>query len=61
MQDAYQIWFGAMGPDTQPMGEVKTPGQLYQKQVAATVAKLLGLTFIANHPIADPISNVLKK
>lgn len=61
INDAYQIWFAAMGPDTAPTGEAKAEGQLYQQQVAATIAKLLGLTFIANHPIAEPISNVLKK
>ena len=61
IQDAYQIWFAAMGPDTAPTGEAKTAGQLYQQQVAATIARLLGLTFTANHPVAEPISNVLKK
>jgi hypothetical protein len=61
IQDAYQIWFAAMGPDTQALGEVKTAGQLYQKQVAATVARLLSLNFTSNHPVAEPIANVLKK
>lgn len=61
IQDAYQIWFAAMGPDTQALGEVKTSGQLYQKQVAATIAQLLGLDFTSSHPVAEPISNVLKK
>lgn len=58
---ANQIWFGAMGPDTQAMGEVKTPGQLYQQQIAATIARLLGMHFTSNHPVAEPIVNVLKK
>jgi hypothetical protein len=61
VEDAYQIWFAAMGPDTQPLGEVKTAGQLYQQQVAATIARLLGFTFTSNHPVAEPILNVLKK
>jgi bisphosphoglycerate-independent phosphoglycerate mutase (AlkP superfamily) len=61
IEDAYQIWFAAMGPGIQALGEVKTPGQLYQKQVAATVAKLLGLNFTSNHPVAEPIPGVLKK
>ena len=34
----------AIGPDTPALGEVKT-GQYYQNQVAATVAKLLGLNY----------------
>jgi hypothetical protein len=61
VQDASQIWLIAMGPDTQATGEVKNPGQLYQQQVAATIAKLLGLNFTSNHPVAEPITNVLKK
>ena len=32
----------AMGPDTPALGEVKTAGQLWQNQVAKTVAKFLG-------------------
>jgi len=59
IEDAYQIWFGAMGPDTKAMGEIKTPGQLYQKQVAATIAKFLGLKFTAAHPVAEAIESVL--
>ncbi len=61
VEDACQIWFAAMGPDTEPLGEIKTSGQLYQQQVAATVARLLGLNFTSNHPVAEPISNVFKK
>lgn len=61
VEDAFQIWFAAMGPDTQAAGEVKTPGQLYQKQVAATIARLLGLNFTSSHPVAEPITTVLKK
>lgn len=36
------IWMMAMGPDTPALGEVKTAGQLWQNQVAKTVAKFLG-------------------
>ena len=61
VKDAYEIWFAAMGPDTPPMGEVKTAGQLYQKQVAATIAKCLGMNYTAKHPIAEPISTIFKK
>ncbi len=59
--DASEIWFAAMGPDTKPGGEVKVPMQLYQQQIAATIAAFLGLKFTADHPIAEPISSVLYK
>ncbi|MEO5892928.1 MAG: alkaline phosphatase family protein [Ferruginibacter sp.] len=61
IEDAGQIWIAAIGPDTTPQGEIKTPGLLYQKQLAATFAKLLNLTFTADHPIGEPIENIYKK
>lgn len=61
IEDAYQIWLAAIGPDVPVMGEVKTAMQLYQKQIAATIAGLLGYTFKANHPVAEPIFTILKK
>jgi hypothetical protein len=61
IEDAHELWLAVMGPDTKPEGELKTPGQLYQKQIAATIAQLLGFTFAANHPVADPINSIYKK
>ncbi|MEZ4828629.1 MAG: alkaline phosphatase family protein [Bacteroidia bacterium] len=43
--DADQIWIGVIGPDSPALGEVKKTGQLYQNQVAKTVATLLGLDY----------------
>ena len=61
IEDAHELWLAVIGPDTAPSGEMKTPGQLYQKQIAATIAQLLGFTFTANHPVADPITTIYKK
>ncbi len=61
IEDAHELWLAVIGPDTSPSGEIKTPGQLYQKQIAATIAQLLGLSFTANHPVADPITTIYKK
>jgi hypothetical protein len=33
---------------------------LYQEQLAATFAKVLGFTFTAKHPIAEPITTIYK-
>jgi hypothetical protein len=52
IQGADQIWMAAIGPQVTKMGEVKISEQLYQKQFAATFAKLLGYSFTANHPVA---------
>lgn len=58
--DAGQIWIAAIGPDTKPTGEMKNKNILYQEQLAATFAKLLGFTFTANHPVAKPIESIYK-
>ncbi len=60
VEDAEQIWFAIMGPNTPAMGEVKTQGQLYQKQFAQTLAKIMGYTFTAEHPVAEEIKSAIK-
>ena len=55
---ASSIWFALMGPGLQkigPLGEQTKQGQFYQKQLAATMTKLMGKPFKAVHPIGDPI------
>ncbi|MBD1391585.1 alkaline phosphatase family protein [Mucilaginibacter glaciei] len=55
-------WFAVIGPDTKPMGEIKTQTTTYHKQLAQTMAKLLGLDFKANagHEVGDAILTVIK-
>lgn len=57
---AGQIWFAVMGPGTPASGEMKTAGQLYQKQFAQTIAKLMGYAFTANHPVAGEVKSAFK-
>lgn len=59
VKDADQIWIAALGPDTPALGaEVK--GQFYQNQMAATVAKALGVDY--QQPKAGKaLGKVLKK
>ncbi|MEO8534028.1 MAG: phosphoglyceromutase [Flavobacterium sp.] len=58
---ASEIWFAAMGPEIAPKGEIKAETQLYQKQFAQTIAKIMGYTFTASHPVAKEISEVFDK
>jgi len=58
---ASEIWLAVMGPDTRALGEVKQSGQLYQEQIAATLAALLGTTFVANHPVGKMIPGIISK
>jgi Type I phosphodiesterase / nucleotide pyrophosphatase len=50
-----QTWLAMLGNGIAPAGEVDQQQQIYQKQLAATIAALLGMRFIAKHPIAKPI------
>jgi len=40
-----EIWIAILGPDSPALGELTSPGQLYQNQLAQTVARLLGLPY----------------
>ncbi|MBS1946499.1 MAG: phosphoglyceromutase [Bacteroidetes bacterium] len=59
VEDAGQIWIAVIGPDTKPLGEVKTPVALYQKQIAPTIAALLGFKFVPDHGNAEPILSII--
>ena len=59
--DAYEIWFAAMGPNISSTGEQKSNVQFYQDQFAQTIAKILGFTYKASHPISPEIKSVFKK
>ena len=61
ISDAHEIWFAVMGPGIQPSGEVKSSGRVYQKQFAQTIAKLMGYTYKAAHPIAEEVKTVLAR
>lgn len=60
IKGADEIWFAAIGPDAPARGEVKGVVQLYQQQFAQSIAKILGYTYTANHPIADEILFLFK-
>lgn len=49
------IWMAVLGPDIQPEGELRMKGQVYQRQIAATIASLLGDPAAPGHPPGKPI------
>jgi hypothetical protein len=56
---AGNIWVAVMGPDTPALGERTHVGEIYQAQVAATVAALLGKDFRAfRKDAAPPIAGI---
>jgi hypothetical protein len=60
VEGSSQIWIAAMGPGIQVLGESRKPVQLYQGQMATTIARLLGLTFQAEHTPLPPISEIIE-
>ncbi|WP_347053209.1 phosphoglyceromutase [Flavobacterium olei] len=58
---ASEIWFAAMGPEIAPKGEIQTNSQLYQKQFAQTLAKLMGYDFKTSHLVEKEIIEVFDK
>ncbi|TWR25407.1 LTA synthase family protein [Mucilaginibacter achroorhodeus] len=62
VKGAEQTWFAVIGPDTKVLGEIKTPTSTYHKQLAQTIAQLLGLDFKANagHEVGEAITTVFK-
>ncbi len=61
VEDSSEIWFAVLGPDSKPTGEVRQPGQYYQKQFAQTFAHLLGQHFICEHEVGQAIESVLNR
>jgi hypothetical protein len=50
-----ETWMALLGNGISPAGELKGKEQVYQKQVAATVASLLGVKFTSRHAFGKPI------
>jgi hypothetical protein len=49
-----------MGPDTKPLGEMKTNEQIYQTQFATTIAGLLGLDYkVSEKKVGEEIKDVM--
>lgn len=56
-------WFAVMGPDTDNSGEMKNQTTTFHKQLAQTIASLIGLDFRseAHHEVGDGVKTVIKK
>lgn len=61
VEGASETWFAVIGPDIPAKGEIEADMQLYQKQLTQTMARILGVTFKADHPIAEPVEAIWEK
>lgn len=55
-----QTWFAVLAPGITGRGEITGDMQLYQKQLARTMASLLGVNFTAEHPVEDGVPGISK-
>ena len=51
-----ETWFAILGPGIRAMGELKSAGQIWQKQLASTIAMLIGERFDPPHHVAGPVN-----
>lgn len=61
IEGAEEIWIAVLGPDTPALGEVENGPQLYQNQLAQTVAAFLGIKYISNKESGKRIETAMKK
>ncbi len=61
MPECDQIWITFLGPDTPAIGEVKNSDQLYQNQIAKTLAAFLGLNYTNERKPGEVIATTIKK
>jgi hypothetical protein len=61
IKGADEIWFSVIGPTIDGKGEIQKEMQLFQKQFAQTISKMLNLDFKCEHPVALPMDCLLKK
>ncbi len=59
INEADQIWFAVLGPDTAPIGEIKD-GQVYQNQFAKTMAAFLRLNYSNKFQVGEQVKMVIK-
>jgi len=59
--DASEMWFAVMAPGrVSAAGEIRRPMQLYQKQLAQTIAMILGKKYTAPHPVGGAVLELWK-
>jgi hypothetical protein len=61
IEGADQIWLAALGAGIEKMGEVNKSEQIYQAQLAQTIAELLGYDFKASQPVQKGLLLTMKR
>lgn len=61
VEGADAIWIAVMGPDTKAHGEIRENGQLYQSQIARTIAAFLGLDYTNERAVGSVIETAINR
>lgn len=56
-----ETWMAVMGPGIEPKGEMKEKQQVYLKQLAPTIADVLGVRYEASFRVSQPIEGLITK
>lgn len=56
IEGANEMWIAAIGPSVKAVGESKSKAQVYQGQIASTIAKILGYEFRPSHKVLEPLT-----
>ena len=57
---ANETWLAVIAPGISPAGEMRNTKTYYNDQLAQTIAKMLGYTFTAKHPVGEAIDELIK-
>ena len=60
IQGSSEVWMAVAGAGVEACGEIDVPMQIYQKQTAQTIARLVGQNFECEHIVAKPIQTILE-
>ncbi|MFT3909067.1 MAG: hypothetical protein QM737_06535 [Ferruginibacter sp.] len=56
-----ETWMIQLGPNIQPLGEIKERSEIQNEQFAQTIASYLGKIFVAEHPVAEAVYSLMQK
>ncbi len=60
IQGSSEIWMAVAGIGIEACGEIGVPMQIYQKQTAQTIARLVGQNFECEHAVAKSIPTIFE-
>ena len=57
-QGSSNTWLLTLGPGMPAKGEVKNKEEIFNNQIAQTIAHILGFEYTDNHPVSEPVYTI---